>query len=86
MSILKIYSDFYQAAQVNFESRKKNMSLIEDLKMRTQVALQVCKKNIEDIDDIIDKKKIVKVVTDKEWQILAQDELNEEGLAKKKHE
>jgi len=46
----------------------------------------VLKKNIEDIDEIIDKKKHPKVVTAKEWEILAQDELNEEGLAKKKHE
>ncbi len=60
--------------------------MIDDLKLRTEVALEVCKKNIEDIDDIIDRKKIIKIVTDKEWEILAQDELNEEGLAKKKHE
>ena len=59
--------------------------MIDDLKLRTEVALEVCKKNIEDIDDIIDRKKIIKIVTDKEWEILAQDELNEEGLAKKKH-
>lgn len=39
--------------------------LIDDLKLRTEVALTVCKKNIEDIDDIIDRKKIIKVVTDK---------------------
>ena len=26
------------------------------------------------------------MVTDKEWEILAQDELTEEGLAKKKHD
>ena len=32
------------------------------------------------------KKKIPKIVTDKEWEILASDELNAEGLAKKKHE
>ena len=68
------------------ESRQKNRRLIEDLKLRTEVALTVCKKNIEDIDEIIDKKKMIKIVTDKEWEILAQDELNEEGLAKKKHE
>jgi hypothetical protein len=54
--------------------------------MRTEVAISVCLKNIEDLDDIIDKKKFPKVVTDKEWEILASDELNEESLAKKKHE
>lgn len=61
----------------NQETRNKNKRLIEDLKLRTEVALTVCKKNIEDIDDIIDKKKTHSVVTDKEWEILAQDELNE---------
>lgn len=54
--------------------------------MRTEVAISVCKKNIEDMDDMIDRKKVVKVVTDKEWEIMAQDELTEEGLAKKKHD
>lgn len=53
--------------------------------MRTEVAISVCFKNIEDLDDIIDKKKMPKIVTEKEWEILASDELNEEGLAKKKH-
>jgi hypothetical protein len=41
------------------------------------VALAVCEKNIEDLDDIIDKKKMPKIITDKEWEILASDELNE---------
>lgn len=50
------------------------------------MALNVCKKNVEDIDDLIDRKKTIKIITDKEWEILAQDELNEESLAKKKHE
>lgn len=54
--------------------------------MRTEVAVSVCMKNIEDLDDIIDKKKIPKIITDKQWEILASDELNEESLAKKKHE
>lgn len=54
--------------------------------MRTEVAISVCSKNIEELDDIIDKKKQTKIVTDKEWEILASDELNAEGLAKKKHD
>ena len=56
------------------------------MKRRTEVAVTVCLKDIEDVDEVIDKKKIPKVVTDKEWEILASDELNEETLAKKKHE
>ena len=60
--------------------------MLEDLKIRTEVAISVCSKNIEDLDDIIDKKKIPKIVTEKEWEILGSDELNAEGLAKKKHE
>lgn len=54
--------------------------------MRTEVAISVCMKNIEDLDDIIDKKKYPKIITDKQWEILASDQLNEESLAKKKHE
>ena len=54
--------------------------------MRTQIAIAVCLKNIEDLDDIIDKKKYPMIITDKQWEILASDELNEESLAKKKHE
>jgi len=33
--------------------------------MRTEVAVCVCTKNIEDINEIIDKKRVTKVVTDK---------------------
>jgi hypothetical protein len=33
--------------------------------MRTEVAISVCLKNIEDLDEIIDKKKIPKIITDK---------------------
>ena len=31
------------------------------------MAISVCSKNIEDLDEIIDKKKSPKIVTDKEW-------------------
>lgn len=31
------------------------------------MALSVCKKNIEDVNEVIDKKKTHKVITDKEW-------------------
>lgn len=41
--------------------------LVQDLKLRTEVAINVCKKNIEELDDIIDRKKNIKIVTDKEW-------------------
>ena len=33
--------------------------------MRTQIAIAVCLKNIEDLDDIIDKKKYPMIITDK---------------------
>ena len=33
--------------------------------MRTEVALSVCSKNIGELDDIIDKKKAPKIVTEK---------------------
>jgi hypothetical protein len=49
------------------EKFKKDNGLLEDLKMRTEVALSVCAKNIEELDDIIDKKKVPKIVTEKEW-------------------
>lgn len=84
LSILKIYAD--SAKPRKDEKVKQDKTLLEDLKMRTEVAISVCMKNIEDLDDIIDKKKYPKIVTDKEWEILASDELNEESLAKKKHE
>lgn len=73
MSILKIFDSFVKESSNSEELKKKNKALIEDLKLRTEVAINVCRKNIEDIDDIIDRKKAVKVVTDKEWEILAQD-------------
>lgn len=60
-----MYSNFVHQMHLNSDLRQKNKRLIEDLKLRTEVALEVCKKNIEDIDDLIDRKKIVKVVTDK---------------------
>ena len=41
--------------------------MFEDLRLRTEVALSVCTKNIIDLDDLIDKKKVQKIVTDKEW-------------------
>lgn len=75
LSILKIYAD--SAKTRKDEKVKQDKTLLEDLKMRTEVAISVCMKNIEDLDDIIDKKKYPKIVTDKEWEILASDELNE---------
>ena len=67
LSVIKIFDSFVRESSMSEELKSKNKALIEDLKLRTEVAINVCKKNIEDIDDIIDRKKIVKVVTDKEW-------------------
>ena len=64
LSIMKIYAHSSKARK---EKGKQEKNLIEDLKCRTEVAITVCLKNIEDIDEVIDKKKAPKVVTDKEW-------------------
>lgn len=61
LSILKIYAD----SVVNRKKDKSNTGIIEDLQLRTEVALSVCRKNIEDVNDVIDKKKTHKVITDK---------------------
>lgn len=61
LSILKIYAD----SVVNRKKDKNNTGIIEDLQLRTEVALSVCRKNIEDVNDVIDKKKTHKVITDK---------------------
>jgi len=58
---LKIYAD----SVVNRKKDKSNTGIIEDLQLRTEVALSVCRKNIEDVNDVIDKKKTHKVITDK---------------------
>lgn len=63
LSILKIYAD----SVLNRKKEKSNAGIIEDLKLRTEVALSVCKKNIEDVNEVIDKKKVHKVITEKEW-------------------
>lgn len=60
-SILKIYAD----SVTNRKNDKNNAGIIEDLKLRTEVALSVCRKNIEDVNEVIDKKKTHKVITDK---------------------
>jgi hypothetical protein len=64
LSILKIYVD---SATNRKKNDKENAGIIEDLKLRTEVALSVCRKNIEDVNEVIDKKKTHKIITDKEW-------------------
>lgn len=64
----------------------RNIEELEKLRPRAKVALEVCQRNILDIDEIIDRKKTLTIITAKEWEVLAQDELNAEDLAKKKHE
>lgn len=51
-----------------------------------KVALTVSKRRLLDLDDIIDQKNACHGIKDTEWFILAQDELNQDSLAKKKHE
>ena len=65
VSILKTYVD--SAKNRKSEKYKAEKNLLQDLKLRTEVALSVCTKNIVDLDELIDKKKVHKIVTDKEW-------------------
>ena len=52
-----------------------------------QVALDVCKKRVRDLDELIDDPDAFnQLVSDAEWKILGADEMNEETLAQRKHE
>lgn len=57
----------YTDSAATRKTDKLEANIIEDLKLRTEVALSVCKKNIEDVNEVIDKKKFTKTITDKEW-------------------
>lgn len=47
-----------------------------------QVALDVCKKRVRDLDELIDDPDAFnQLVSDAEWKILGADEMNEETLA-----
>ena len=51
-----------------------------------KIAMQICERRLMDLDDIIDLKNPPKcLVSEKEWEQIAADELNESKLAKKKH-
>lgn len=51
------------------------------------VALNVCEKRMRDIDDALDDPNVdTELVSDTEWEILGNDEITQEALAKKKHE
>lgn len=52
-----------------------------------RVAMKVCEKRLRELDDLIDDPSaFVDQVTEDEWKILGEDELNIETLAKKKHD
>jgi len=52
-----------------------------------KVAMRICERRLKDLDDLIDDPKaFTELVSDKEWAILAADELDKESLAKKKHQ
>lgn len=55
-SVLKLYMKLYGL---------KNQEELEKLKPRAKVALDICQRNIIDIDDIIDKKKTPAVISAK---------------------
>ena len=61
ISILKTYVDSTKTKRD--EKFKIEKNLLEDLKLRAEIALSVCIKNIENLDELIDKKKIPKIVT-----------------------
>ena len=52
---------------------------IDELKVR--VALAVCERRLKDLDDFIDDPNAILCVQEHEWEILADDELNESRLA-----
>eukprot|EP01022_Parablepharisma_sp_SALTPOND_P001103 TRINITY_DN1055_c0_g1_i2.p2 TRINITY_DN1055_c0_g1~~TRINITY_DN1055_c0_g1_i2.p2 ORF type:complete len:1006 (+),score=166.16 TRINITY_DN1055_c0_g1_i2:6008-9025(+) len=54
---------------------------------RLVIALNICEKRLRDIDDILDEPSPdLALVAEEEWEILGNDELSPEALAKKKHE
>jgi len=49
--------------------------------------MRICERRLKDLDDLIDDPKaFTELVSEKEWAILAADELDKESLAKKKHQ
>ena len=77
MTILKLYMKL---------ASLKSFPEIEKIKERAKVANEVLNRNMISLDDLIDRKKFPEIVSPKEWEVLAEGELNLEGLAKKKHE
>jgi tubulin monoglycylase TTLL3/8 len=52
-----------------------------------KVALKICERRLKDLDELIDDPNAFKqLCSEKEWAILASDELDVEKLAKKKHD
>jgi tubulin monoglycylase TTLL3/8 len=52
-----------------------------------KIAMKVCDKRLKELDELIDDPNaFASLVTDEEWKVLGQDELNLETLAQKKHE
>ncbi|KRX06005.1 hypothetical protein PPERSA_01083 [Pseudocohnilembus persalinus] len=77
-SILKQYAN----------KMKNNKNVSEEEEVVIQVALQVYKRKLRDINELIDEQgeEHFKLITDEEWEILSADELDKEGLIKQKHE
>ncbi|CAD8172525.1 unnamed protein product [Paramecium octaurelia] len=76
-AILKMYLHLF---------KKKDANLIEKIKPQAIVALSVCRKMLQDINELIDQQKQTAVITQKEWDILSKDDLNVQALAQKKHQ
>jgi len=67
------------------ESQGESQGDVEDKVLK--VAIKVCERRLKDLDDLIDDPKAFQhLVSEKEWAVLAADELDEEKLAQKKHQ
>jgi tubulin monoglycylase TTLL3/8 len=76
-AILKIYMRLWKS---------KDPSL-EEYKAKAEVALRVSEKRNKALDDVIEDSVFENLlVSDKEWEILGEDELNSDSLAVKKHQ
>lgn len=56
--------------------KQKNQVLLDKIRAQTEVALTVCQRMLQDINDIIDQQKMPPIITQKEWDILSKDDLN----------
>lgn len=51
----------------------KNTQELERIQERAKVAYSVLERNIISLDELIDKKKVVQLISKKEWEVMAED-------------